>query len=67
MFNAPLLQRLWKSSWTERNSGNPDSGAVKLNNLAFCERSMKLSGFVLDDLSFNLRCGGILSLNSEVN
>ena len=43
------------------------SGAVKTNNLAFCERSMKLSGFVLDDLSFNLRCGGILSLTPEVS
>ena len=42
------------------------SGGVILNNLAFCERSMKLSGFVLDDPSFNLRCGGILSLTTEV-
>ena len=43
------------------------SGAVKLNNLAFCERSMKLSGFVLDDLNFNLRCGDILSLTPETS
>ena len=43
-----------------------NSGAVKLNDLAFNERSMKLSGFVLDDLSFNSRGGGILSLTSEV-
>ena len=32
------------------------SGAVKLNNLAFYERNMKVSGFVLQNISFNLRC-----------